>query len=42
MIYANNQRDVVPFINDLKIIDIFKDKDKKKKVSVINFMNKVL
>jgi len=28
-----------PFINDLKIIEIFKDKAEKEEVSVIDFIN---
>jgi len=36
---ANKEDSTIPFINNLEIIKVFKDKDKKKEISVINFIN---
>jgi len=35
---ANKKSSTVPFINNLKIIKIFKDENKKKEVSVMVFI----
>ena len=32
-------RDIIPQIDDLRIEDVFKDKNKKERVGVINFIN---
>jgi len=32
---ANKKEDIIPFISNLKINKVFKDKNKKEKVSVI-------
>ena len=34
--------DIIPLINDLKILEIFKDKDKEKGDSVINALSIIL
>jgi len=36
---ANKKDSTAPFINNLEIIKIFKDKDKKEEVSVIDLIN---
>jgi len=36
---ANKEDGTVPFINNLKIIEVFKDKDKEEEVSVIDLIN---
>jgi len=36
---ANKENGTVPFINNLEIIEVFKDKDKKEEVSVTNLIN---
>ena len=36
---ANKEGSTIPFINDLEIIEIFKDEDEKEEVSVIDFIN---
>jgi len=36
---ANKEDGTAPFINNLEIIEVFKDKDKEKEVSVIDFIN---
>jgi len=36
---ANKEGSTTPFINNLEIIEIFKDKDKEKEVSVIDFIS---
>jgi len=36
---ANKENGTAPFINNLEIIEIFKDEDKKEEVNVINFIN---
>jgi len=36
---ANKEGSTVLFINNLEIIEVFKDKDKEKEVSVINLIN---
>jgi len=36
---VNKKDGTALFINNLKIIEVFKDKDKEKEVSVINFIN---
>jgi len=35
---ANKEGSTTPLINNLKIIEVFKDKDKEKEVSVIDFI----
>jgi len=35
---ANEKGSIVPFIDNLEIIEIFKDKDKEKEASVIDFI----
>jgi len=36
---ANKKDGTVPFINNLEIIKVFKDKKKKKEASVTDFIN---
>jgi len=36
---ANKKDGTVPFINNLEIIKVFKDKDKKKEASVMDLIN---
>jgi len=36
---ANKESGTVPFINNLKIIEVFKDKDEKEGASVIDLIN---
>ena len=36
---VNKKGSTAPFINNLEIIEVFKDKDKEKKVSVTDFIN---
>jgi len=36
---ANKGDNTIPFINDLEIIEIFKNKDKKEEVSVTDLIN---
>jgi len=36
---ANKEDGTTLFINNLKIIEVFKDKDKKEEISVIDFIN---
>jgi len=36
---ANKEGSTVPFINNLEIIEVFKDEDKEEEVSVIDFIN---
>jgi len=36
---ANKENGTTPFINNLEIIEVFKDEDKKKGVSVIDLIN---
>jgi len=36
---ANKEDSTALFINNLEIIEVFKDKDKKEEVSVINLIN---
>jgi len=36
---ANKEGGTAPFINNLEIIKVFKDKDKEKEASVIDFIN---
>jgi len=36
---ANKENSTAPFINNLEITEIFRDKDKKEKVSVTDFIN---
>ena len=38
-INANKEGSTTPFINNLEITEIFKDKDKKKETSVMDFIN---
>jgi len=35
----NKEGSIVPLINNLEIIEIFKDKDKEEEVSVIDLIN---
>jgi len=35
----NKKDSIISFINNLEIIEVFKDEDKKEKVSVIDFIN---
>ena len=35
----NKKDSIISFINNLEIIEVFKDKDKKEEVSVIDFIN---
>jgi len=35
----NKKDSTVPFINNLKIIEVFKDKGKEKEVSITDFIN---
>ena len=35
----NKKGSIAPFINNLKIIEVFKDKDKEEEASVIDFIN---
>jgi len=36
---ANKKGDTIPFINNLEIIKVFKDKDKEEEVSIIDLIN---
>ena len=36
---VNKEKSTIPFINNLEIIKIFKDKDREEKASVIDFIN---
>jgi len=36
---ANKKRNTAPFINNLKIIKVFKDENKEEEVSVIDLIN---
>jgi len=36
---ANKEGSIVPFINNLEIIKVFKDEDKEEEVSVIDLIN---
>jgi len=36
---VNKEDGITPFINNLEIIKVFKDKDKKEEVSIIDFIN---
>jgi len=36
---ANKEDGTIPFINNLEIIGVFKDKDKKEEVSVTDLIN---
>ena len=36
---ANKEDGTVPLINNLEIIEVFKDEDKEKRVSVMDFIN---
>jgi len=36
---ANKEDSTAPFINNLEIIKVFKDKDKKEEVSVMDLIN---
>jgi len=35
----NKEGSTAPFINNLEIIEVFKDKDKEEEMSVIDFIN---
>jgi len=35
----NKEGSITPFINNLEIIEVFKDKDKEEEVSVMDFIN---
>jgi len=36
---VNKKGSIIPFINNLKIIEVFKDEDKKEEMSVTDFIN---
>ena len=36
---ANKKGSIVPFINNLEIVEVFKDKDKKEEASVTDLIN---
>jgi len=36
---ANKEGSTIPFINNLEIIEVFKDKDKEEEVSITDFIN---
>jgi len=36
---ANKKDGIAPFINNLEIIKVFRDKDKEEGVSIIDFIN---
>jgi len=36
---ANKEDGTVPFINNLKIIEVFRDESEKKEASVMDFIN---
>jgi len=36
---ANKEGGIVPFINNLEIIEVFKDEDEEEEVSVMDFIN---
>jgi len=36
---ANKEGSTAPFINNLEIIEVFKDKDKEEEASVTDFIN---
>jgi len=36
---VNKKGNTIPLINNLKIIDIFKDKNREEEVSIINLIN---
>jgi len=36
---ANKKNSTAPFINNLEIIEIFKDEDKEEEVSIMDFIN---
>jgi len=36
---ANKESSIAPFINNLEIIEVFKDEDKEKEISVIDLIN---
>jgi len=35
----NKERSIAPFIDNLEIIEVFKDKDKEEEVSVMDLIN---
>jgi len=37
----NEDGNTIPFINNLEIVEVFKDEDKEEEVSVIDFINLV-
>jgi len=39
---VNKEDSTVPLINNLEIIEVFKDKDKEEEASVIDFIRQVL
>jgi len=39
---ANKEGNTAPLINNLEIIEVFKDKDKEEEASVIDFIRQVL
>jgi len=39
---ANKEDGTAPFINNLEIIEIFKDENKKEEASIIDLINQVL
>jgi len=36
---ANKESSTIPFINNLEIIKVFKDENKKEEVSIMDFIN---
>jgi len=36
---ANEEGSIAPFINNLEITEVFKDKDKEEEVSIIDLIN---
>jgi len=36
---ANKKSNITPFINNLEIIKVFKNKDKEEEASIIDFIN---
>jgi len=36
---ANKEGSTAPFINNLEIIEVFKDEDKEEEVNIIDFIN---
>jgi len=36
---ANKEDSTAPFINNLEIVEVFRDEDKEKRASIIDFIN---